>query len=291
MSKLYTLESDFKFLQVLKGLAQSYEEISVLRMNSVRKSVLTAREYLENISEVFFDVKISFAQYLLQLVRKHKGHEVAKLSLLNKNGKRVHVLLSASSKLHGPILKNIFSQFMEAVKKTNDDIIIVGRVGKALYDAVENPKKYTFIDIPDRLLGVDDLAALTYHITKYEHVLVYYGIFNNVLEQSFKVSNISGDEPYELENTQREVKLFLFEPSPDKILDFFEKQVLTMLLGQTIHESELARFSSRITAMENILSNIEREASSLLGRRRGLLRTQNNKAQLEKFAGMRLWRS
>jgi len=73
-------------------------------------------------------------------------------------------------------------------------------------------------------------------------------------------------------------------------MEFFESQILSMLLNQTVSEGKLARFASRIKAMEFAQNNIEKKLSILSYRERRLRSMGMNKKQLQLFAGRSLWR-
>ncbi len=59
--------------------------------------------------------------------------------------------------------------------------------------------------------------------------------------------------------SKKEQKEFLFEPSIEKILGFFETEIFASLFDQTIRESQLAKLASRILAMDTASDNINRE--------------------------------
>ena len=115
-----------------------------------------------------------------------------------------------------------------------------------------------------------------------------YPRFDAVTSQHPAVTGISGDILPQEQNMPY-VKYF-FEPSLDKILQFFEAEIFASLFEQTLFESRLAKFASRMTTLElraqkikDILKNIYIE--------RGRIRHRiQNKKQLETFASMSLWR-
>ena len=51
------INEDLEALNSLKELAQSYEEIAVVRMQQIKDSVLEARDFLAPLSDVFVDLK------------------------------------------------------------------------------------------------------------------------------------------------------------------------------------------------------------------------------------------
>ena len=126
---------------------------------------------------------------------------------------------------------------------------------------------------------------------KYERVYIYYGKFGNVVTQTSIASSITGEDIFETEVPEaipREDR-FIFEPTLEKIVSFFETQVRANLFTQTLLENQLARHASRVNAMEAALIEIDKE-SKVFDRMKKRLKTQlKNKKQLETISGLALW--
>jgi len=74
------------------------------------------------------------------------------------------------------------------------------------------------------------------------------------------------------------------------LIQFFETQIFATLFRQTVHESELARYASRVNAMEESLQFIKRRQKELQDAKKRFTRASQQKKQLERLSGMRLWR-
>jgi len=57
MAQKKLIEEDLQALNTVKDLAESYEEIAVIRMQKIKDSVLKARNFLAEISDIFVDLK------------------------------------------------------------------------------------------------------------------------------------------------------------------------------------------------------------------------------------------
>jgi F0F1-type ATP synthase gamma subunit len=88
------LEKDINLIGSFKGLAQAYEEISVTKMQRARGKVLATRAFLDDLAQVFADVKSSYSDEISQLGEKKKG--IFSFSTGNKNGKTIAELYFAS---------------------------------------------------------------------------------------------------------------------------------------------------------------------------------------------------
>jgi ATP synthase F1 gamma subunit len=303
MAYLQKINSDIELVTTFKFIAQAFEEISVMRMRKVRQSVLNAREFIENLSDVFYDVKASYEDKIQHMLKEKK----LSADPLKQN-KKLSVLVSANAKLYGEVVFSVFSKFYENVQNNDEDIIIIGRLGKELYDKQPNPKPYLYFEISDAEIFLQDIQNIMYHLVKYDDIDVYYAHFENILSQRPNISNISGSKPFEIKNTPKsesnsepqqaagEVKeeqfgrnlKFVFEPQIEDVLAFFKAQVFIALFKQTIHESHLAHYASRVTAMEEALTHIDQQAQLLYADRRKFKKLAADKKTLERIAGRTL---
>ncbi len=292
MAKLKAIQEEISGNRDLNLLTRSYQEHAIQQINFARNSVLSSREFSDDLTNVFFDVKSSYRKNVLELSRKTDGKTG---SFTKKNGKDVLVLISANNTLYGEIISKICKMYYEVAEKSDPkktDFMIVGRQGRNFMEQKELRLKYSYYDIPDSSISIELLKPLAQALLNYERVLVFYGKFNNIVSQDAIEAYLSGDLPEEekKEDTKKEEKHnFLFEPSLYQVLVFFEKQIFSLLLNQTVQEAQLARYASRINAMEKAQTNI-RKILTLLNVKKKLLRNMEmNKQQLELLSGRKLW--
>jgi F0F1-type ATP synthase gamma subunit len=139
-------------------------------------------------------------------------------------------------------------------------------------------------------VGVDltHIKGLMKKFLQYDKVQVFYGKFDNVVNQTPIGTSITGDNIFEsevIETVKREDK-FIFEPVLEKIFYFFETQIIANLFSQTLLENQLARHASRVNAMEEALIHIEEESKKLLAQNNQLKHQMQNKKQLETLSGV-----
>src|SRR5579883_2334802 len=167
----------------METLTSAYEEISVMKMQQIRHQVISTRAFIEGVTGVFRDVKSSYKQQLEQLMKNKKNQNTPlTLSTIPNNGKDVIVLLSANAKLYGDIISRTFSAFYEDIKNnTKADVVIVGKLGKGIYEDRAIKRAYTYFEVPDITITLDDIKPVVAFIAKYQTVKVYYGKFENVV--------------------------------------------------------------------------------------------------------------
>lgn len=275
MPSTIKLNEDLEAADSLKFLAQAYELISVTKMQQIRRSVLKTRDFLDRLADVFVDVKGSYRSF----------------STLAKNGKSVAVLISANTRLYGSIVYQIFDAFALFIKEQrNTDVVIAGKIGKELFEAA-GKEAYEYFDLPDNDVTFASLEPLVSKILNYQKVTVFYGRFINVLNQNPESREITGEQPAQSTDPRYQRSLhFLFEPSLENILNFFETQVFASDFQQTIHETQLARYASRINAMEEALIHIDKSIRTIKYLKLKSMKDLQNKKQQQTMAGINLWR-
>src|SRR3990167_3327468 len=105
-------------------LAEVYEEISIMRIQRIKTSVLKTRNFSDELSKVFFDVKSSYVNKLIEMRKKRVTKNTPLPTNLTKNNKEALVLLSANTKLYGDIVPRVFNLFLDQARKRKSDLVI-----------------------------------------------------------------------------------------------------------------------------------------------------------------------
>lgn len=257
-----SVTSEVEEVSSLRTLVEIYGEIASVRMIKIRDFVLKNREFLDSISNIFHDALESYAKKLSDLVKLGKIKKGGKVTFLSHNGKTVAVLISANTGFYGEIVQRTFRKYVNDVRKFNFEVTIIGKLGRTLFLQEEPKRPYTFFELAD--YGVDEtkLSEIIKHLVQYEEIRVYHGKYQTVITQVPSTFTISAGTPIREEVKEPEVQ-YIFEPSVEKILTFFETEIFASLFDQSIRESQLAKFASRILAMDRASENI-REKLSLL---------------------------
>ena len=276
------------FLATLRTILETYEEIAATRMARIRSSVLAGRDFLLEINAIFQQVKSSYKARIELLMKQKKIKDPSKLTFIKRNGKTLYVLVSANTGLYGDIIKKTYDVFIDNLKKMPGDIVILGKLGLEIFKADKVSLPYAYFDFPDNKIDNEILKKIVEHIIQYEKVLVFYEQFNTVISQSPIVTNISGD-PLPWEQAGPHAKYF-FEPSLEKIMEFFEKEIFGSIFQQTIFESELAKFAARMVSLDFASENTKNRLKQVTIEANRIKHQEDNKRQMEKFASMRLWK-
>jgi ATP synthase F1 gamma subunit len=286
------IEQIIRELSILKSLTSAYAEISSRRMKSTRQDVLSTREFLRALHEIFDEVRRSYHRKVLALSKKRRTAAGEKITFLAHNGKTVAVLLSSNTGLYGDIVRRTFNKFKEDVRSEDPEVTIIGRLGRSLFlEEWGKRKPYTYFDFPDIGLEKNALVKIASHLVPYEKVNIYYGKFKNVVTQDPEIYNVSAETSIsEAEEEKGAIVRYLFEPSLEDILIFFEKEMFASLFEQTIRESQLAKFASRMLAMDKAYENIEETLDRMRLTKLKAVHSSANRKQIMLFSSMHLWR-
>lgn len=292
MAQRKIILEEIQALNSLKDLAESYEEIAVIRMQKIKDSVIKTRNFLTKISDVYVDLKSSYGREVHELLERRKKGDKHILPTLQKNGKTLLVYLSSNGRLYGSVTQKTFKLFVQDLKAeadpSKDDILVIGSAGKEMFENSSVKKQFEYFDIPDTRVEVDHIKQLMQKFVQYEKVYVYYGKFGNVVRQSAFATSITGEDIFETETVAQVPRedRFIFEPTLEKIFHFFETQIMANLFSQTLLENQLARHASRVNAMEEALVHIEEESKKLNQQTTRIKHLLQNKKQLETISGV-----
>jgi ATP synthase F1 gamma subunit len=294
MSQKKEITEAMEALNSLRDLAENYEEIAANRMQKIKDTVLLSRDFLTELSEVYVDIKSSYEKEVLELFKRRKKGDKELKPYLQKNGRTLMVYMSSNGKLFGPVTKKTFVLFDNDLKDFNEkkaDIIIIGHTGREMFESIHPEIKFEFFDLSDDNISTKEIKDLMKKFLQYEKVHIYHGKFKNVVRQNANLSSITGEEIFETETPSEIPKedRFIFEPTLEKIILFFETQIMSTLFKQTFFENQLARQASRVNSMEEALIHIEEEEKRLNKEKIRIKHIVQNKKQLETISGFVLW--
>lgn len=258
MSKnIIDLQNDLEDLKALSVMVRSYGEIASNRMKRTRDNVLTQRDFLQAIDEIFLEVRSSYAKELERLARRRGFKKGEHITFLAHNGKKVAVFLSANTGLYGDIMRRTFDLFINESKRLGAEATVIGRLGRSMMVSLGQDTPYTYFDLPDYQIESGELNEIISHLVQYEEIHVYYGKFESVTTQEPTELTISAETP--IKGRRLDVRVnYIFEPSLEKVLEFFESEIFASLFDQAVRESQLAKFAARILAMDQAEGSVRK---------------------------------
>lgn len=277
-------------LQGLGELVTTYEFIAAAAMRRIRNSVLENRAFHLGLDAIFQEIKRAYLREMQGLATRRGSAKKKTMSFVSHDRKSAIVLLSANTALYGEIIARTFSAFVAEAEKNTSDAVVVGRIGRALFDETFPARACAYFDFPDTSIAVENLKAISTYLTRYERVLVFHGRFKSIISQEVAMSSVSGDLPAapdaarEAEDTK-----YIFEPSLETIVIFFETEIFSSLLEQVFHESRLAKLASRMVLLDRASVAVDKALARSVSMRSRFQHRVFNRKQLDSLAGVGMW--
>lgn len=304
--QLTNLKNDIEVYETFGAFTETHEAIAAFRIQHLRASVVENRIFLTEISDIYNLVK----QYFFNAQKENatlanpqkggflgllKGKKAANsyqtnVTFLKKNGKNISILLSSNTGFYGGILKNLFDDFMDYTSKNPSDIAIVGKAGKEFYterlktNPLNAPKNISYFDLDDEHPTEEQMDKIIDFAKDYDGINVHYVQFFSVLTQIPYYSNIAGEVG--LVGAAEKDLGYIFEPSYEDVLTFFETQILEAVFRQKVYEHQLARYGGKLVAMDDAVTSSKAEVLKLRKRGLRLKKQQLNKKQQEVFSAL-----
>lgn len=273
----------------IKDTLETYEEIAAMRMRKIKNSVLRNREFLSGLDKLLNQVEHSYAAEVAVIKRSRKANAVGSISMLPNNGKVITVLLSANTGLYGAVIKETFDSFYEYIRNNDTDVLLVGKLGRKMYEGTKKIKEYSYFDYSDSGFDEENTRKLLALLVKYQKIKVFHGFFENILQQVPKTSEISGDNVFTHSQGQSGEINCIFEPSLEEVLKFFEVQILSSLVDQSVYESFLSKFASRMISLDIAVANTTKKINYMRYESQKLRHKKMNSDQLGVLSSMSLW--
>lgn len=275
----------------LQGIAQAFSEISAIKLRLIRSGIERNRQFAKELQGVFSEVK--------QVAKSREGISKLVAQLVEKNGKTISLLLTSNYRFYGDVNNQLVAYFIQHSSETTTDRLVLGKIGSSIMEALSNNLPYqsftTLRDFPDQA----ELGQLVSTLSPYKRVLVYHSSFKTVLSQLPVITDVSAsmsatsdqqNTPAPLTpHTDNPARDFILEPEVDKILAFFDSQILTLILEVTFLESELSRTASRLISMSNAQTAAQKYLKEQKKQLSNAKKAIQNARMLETFATFKNW--
>lgn len=263
-------------LETLQKITETYQEISSGRIRRTKDYILHNRSFYDPLLEVY------------QVVNDIYFHVNHRPYRKKTNSKTLSLLLTSNTGLYGPINRSIFDLFLREESQSQNDLAVAGKLGKLWLEKAGFQRHYDYFDLEDALnLDSYNARKLLDHMFEYSEVKIYHGLFNNVISQTAKITKIAKPS---LPDTQGKTLSFIFEPSIERVLEVFEKQLLGSFFTQVMLESNLAKNGSRMMSLDNANQNIRSTLDKIRSQSLLVKHRLMDKRQQEQAVALFAWR-
>lgn len=312
MNYIKAILSQIEDLTGIKEIVGASEEIASMKMRSIRNKVLLSRDLNLELTDIYREVSNSYRNQIMMIMQEKKGQNTtnaiikSQMALKTGNGEHACVYLSANSGLFSKILERTYREFIAYLDQHKEATpIIIGEYGKNLFLNEHPDMPYVFYSITEGNSDDSSMKKITEDLSNYSSVIIFYAKFESMAQQSTTVLDVSGQntqvDPAVTQSTQADKRQaqnipsptvhYLFEPSLERIILFFETEIFSGIIQQTVTESELARYASRISTLDLARENIDQQLKAMDLQKRFATHRLLNKKQSEALTGISLWKT
>jgi ATP synthase F1 gamma subunit len=275
MQNIRQLRSEKEVIESLKLITETLGDIATIKVKKIKKTALENVTFFNDMTKVYKMVK-----YL--------ASKRTDIKLPPPKGDNAFLLLTSNEKFHGRLdldLTKFFISMTDVFEKSGErtKLIVIGKYGTTLLQSYGFKLDYQDVIFSKDYPSFEELRKLVGEIKGYRKILVFHTKFSTILSQVPTLTDIS---PKSIDPKASKIAVnFILEPELDKMLNFFEGQVLISLLQSIFLEVELARQSARMISMnqadENAQKIIDSDSKAILKIRKELI----NIRLLETYAG------
>ncbi|MBI2595354.1 F0F1 ATP synthase subunit gamma [Candidatus Daviesbacteria bacterium] len=273
MADIKSINQNINAARSMELLGRVYTELSLMKLNKIRSRIEENTSFADEISKIFSIVK----------------QQALKNGIKDEKIKKAVIVLTSNYRFYGNLEKPLLDMFNSQTNTPGreiDERIVVGKTGFSYIQAVRYSFPCRFISFKKDLPDQNELRSLTDIFKNFSTVLVYYSRFKNTLTQIPFVSNITHSDDKE---AIKEAPV-LFEPEIGDILNFFDTQIIDLLLEQAFLGAELSRTASRLISMDQAQLNAKKYAKEQNSLLLVANKIKNNSRILGKVSAIQFWR-
>lgn len=229
--------------KAFKSIAQGYEEIASLKLKKIRTEVERNRVFLAEMSYVYEMVnKIAHAKGIV---------------IRPKNGQVLSIALTSNYRFYGNINNELMRFFIVNTSKYPTKRLVIGQTGISFLEGSRYFQSYEKFNFGQDIPIAEELKKLSDYLRNFSRVLVYYPQMKSVLHQNPSIKDVTAVPNVSKKMLEEDSVDFIFEPEIEKVIQFFDTQITTLLIEQSFLEAELARTASRLLSMDEAQNNAE----------------------------------
>ncbi|NCO12547.1 MAG: ATP synthase F1 subunit gamma [Candidatus Pacebacteria bacterium CG_4_10_14_3_um_filter_34_15] len=256
MSSARQIKQKIKTAKNISKITKAMEMVSASKMRRAQIQALATRPYTralqESLSTLASTIKTNIHPFLVS----------------HPSGVDVAIIISTDKGLCGGLNLNLFKSTIEWQKKhRSGKLILVGKKAVVFAKMYGLNTYAQFTDFPDiirtsEILPIATIISKEYLNESFKSVSIIYMDFISTLVQRVKTINLlplpKNDETNYSElvlvNTKSKIE-YIFEPSPEAILDDLLNYYLENTLYQSFLEAKASEHSARMVAMKNASDN------------------------------------
>ena len=221
--------------ETLRQMSEAYSELYVAKLDRVRVMIERNRVFAMSLAAAFHEVKAAAVAAGVQY-------------RINKKP-RLRVAIFSNYGFFIGMETQMAQSFITTQEDDTSDLLIIGRSGGEVLRDLEYKKPFDILIFTHDLPRPEELAKAQAKMSEYDSVSVIYPQFQTVGRQTPTMVDISGGQLASV-GAQQKLITSILEPEAPIMLQFFESQIMGLLLEQAFLETELAHAAARLLMMD-----------------------------------------
>lgn len=245
-----------------KKITKAMELVSAAKMRSAVQSVVATRKYSQTAWQIVRDLSARTDPAHHPLLEKRDQNDNLGLILLSSN----RGLCGGFNREIVELAAKYCNDFVQQNQAAKIEVVLVGQRGRNImtrhhYKIVA---EFTKSDVAESITEVQALAKMViddYLSGKYDKVVMAYTDYHSAISQEPRLRQLlpihSADEELgsvdgdEMPAEKAPAYEYMFEPSPDYVLDQMLYRLIELQIYQALLESNASEHSARMVAMRN----------------------------------------
>ncbi len=271
------INESLKAISVIETIATTYREVSQREVDRIRDMALKNRYFIEELSRVCVLAKKSIVA--------ENGSKTGTVSDGRKD--KCFCFFSANARFYGSLILDVWRTTFYHLNEEGADLVVIGEVGKNLIEKGNPDLDFTYFELDDDRPSEEQIGKIIKFIKDYKEISVFHGKFKTVLTQEVTRSDISKNGV--AEGSDGEIPSYLFEPSPEAVLEFFETELIGAFFNQAFLEHRLSRHAMRMVNMYSAGENAKERKKKLGEKLKKVKKRLADRKQLEIIIPYQLW--
>jgi len=125
-----------------------------------------------------------------------------------------------------------------------------------MYDSTNPAKEAIYFELSDSYADKENIAKILSYVIDYKDIMIFHGLFVDMLKQEPKMQVLTGEEALEKKGIAIKHRDYIFEPSLEALVAYFEQEILRSMFKHAVHESSLSKYASRMISLDRATERI-----------------------------------
>ena len=261
MASLKELKERIGSVISTRQVTSAMKMVSAAKLRKAQQLILRARPYSDELNLFLNSLASRNRRQLHPLLHEIDDDKVKNVGL---------IVVTADKGLCGAFNMNIIKraeEYLQHHKNKNIDLICVGKKGFDYFRRLNMKIEAFYVELFNKLkfehsIDIMHLVTEKFVSRKYDKVLIVYNEFKSAIQQSIvlkqllPIIGLKGDKDDRL-------AAYLFEPSPEEVLDELIKEHLDVQIWRVLLESSSAEQGARMVAMDAATDNADEMINNL----------------------------